>query len=245
MKKLLITIIVCFIIFNIFKIINYFYITNKTEENFNNIADSIHIKNNTIISQDNKEVIKNKEIENVNNLINQNENMFGWIYIEDTNIDYPVMKSEEYLYKDFNGNYSLSGTPFIDKNFKLDDNNIDIIHGHNMNNGTMFNNLLNYQDETFFKEHNNIKLYTKDSEKIYEVYAIIKLNITNKEDLKFYSKIDIENEKDFENYIKKIDKRVILKSKNIPKDKSNIIALSTCDNKNEENRIVLIGIEKD
>ena len=104
MKKLLITIIVCFIIFNIFKIINYFYITNKTEENFNNIADSIHIKNNTIISQDNKEVIKNKEIENVNNLINQNENMFGWIYIEDTNIDYPVMQSEEYLYKDFNEN---------------------------------------------------------------------------------------------------------------------------------------------
>lgn len=243
MKKLIIVIIIFFILFNIYKIANYFYITNKTEKEFNNLAENVHIENNVEIAEENEEIVKSEEIKNINNLINKNQDMFGWIHIEDTNIDYPVMKSEEYLYKDFNGNYSLSGTPFIDKNFKLG-NTIGIIHGHNMKNGTMFNNLLNYQDETFFKQHNNIKLYTKDNEKIYEVYAIIELNITNEEDLKFYSKINIENDKDFKNYIEKIDEKAILKSKNIPKDNSNIIALSTCDNNNEKNRIVVIGLEK-
>ena len=70
-----------------------------------------------------------------------NDNYKGWLKIEDTVIDYPVMKSSEddpeyYLHRDFDTNYSFSGTPFIGAGA---DENADafVIYAHNMNNGTI------------------------------------------------------------------------------------------------------------
>ena len=70
----------------------------------------------------------------------ENPDCAAWIYIEDTNINYPVMQTEEYLYKNFYGSNSKSGTPFVDSRCTLESDNI-IIYAHNMLNGTMFADL--------------------------------------------------------------------------------------------------------
>nr|WP_317358220.1 class B sortase [uncultured Tyzzerella sp.] len=250
MKKNIVNIIIVFLIIfifiNVFKIFIYFYNTNKSKETFENLSASVH---NEPLENKEKPIDNDKndntEIDNINHMLEQNEDMLGWIYIDKTTIDYPVMNSDKYLYKDFNGNYSISGTPFVDKIPNINNGaNINIIHGHNMNNGTMFNPLLNYLDEDFFNNHKNIKFYTKDTEKLYEVYAVISLDVSKPQDVKFYDKINIEDDEDFKKYIKEIDKKAILKSNNLLENKRDIIALSTCDNYKDENRIVVLAIEK-
>lgn len=250
MKKNIVNIVIVFLIIfifiNLFKIINYVYNTNKSKETFENLSANIHnkpIENKKEIEE--KEINNNTEIDNINNMLEQNKDMLGWIYIDKTTVDYPVMNSDKYLYKDFNGSYSISGTPFIDKIPNINSGaNVNIIHGHNMNNGTMFNPLLNYLDEEFFNSHKNIKFYTKDTEKLYEVYAVVGLDVSKEEDVKFYDKINIKDEEDFKNYIKEIDKKAILKSNNLAENIGDVVALSTCDNYKDENRIVILAIEK-
>ncbi|MGL4759936.1 MAG: class B sortase [Sarcina sp.] len=97
-----------------------------------------------------------------------------WISIENTNVNYPVVQGTDnssYLTKDFYQIESSSGTVFLDyKNtFKSDFNNI--IYGHNMKNGTIFNNVEKFKNPTFFKENNKIILTDANSKYTYEVFS--------------------------------------------------------------------------
>ena len=73
-----------------------------------------------------------------------NNDCFGWLSISGTNINYPVMHTpnnpQEYLHKNFYGEYSQNGVPFLDSRCAEDSSNL-IVYGHNMNNGTMFADL--------------------------------------------------------------------------------------------------------
>ena len=101
----------------------------------------------------------------VSNLLSMNSECFGWISISGTNINHPVMhtpsKPQKYLNKNFYGEYSYSGTPFLDARCSADSTNL-IIYGHHMNNGTMFADLCNYTDYSYFTEHPTVVLETKD-----------------------------------------------------------------------------------
>lgn len=79
-------------------------------------------------------------------LFAQNSDCVGWLCIPDTVVDYPVMHTPEnpqkYLRRNFYGEYSQSGTPFLDSRCGMDSDNL-IIYGHNMRNDTMFGSLQN------------------------------------------------------------------------------------------------------
>ena len=98
-----------------------------------------------------------EETERGENLFEKNSDMICWIDIEGTKISYPVMYTpndpEHYLHRDFNGEYSYSGLPFLDSRCDIDKSSNLIIYGHNMKNSTMFSQLLNYEDYDFWKEH--------------------------------------------------------------------------------------------
>lgn len=89
----------------------------------------------------------------------QNPDFFGWISIEDTKINYPVMHTpddpEYYLRRDFYGGYSQSGVPFLSASCYEGCGNY-LIYGHNMNNGTMFASLLSYADRDYWEKHPTI-----------------------------------------------------------------------------------------
>lgn len=78
-----------------------------------------------------------------------NTDLFGWIHIEGTVVDYPVMHSpdepERYLRKNLNGEYSLSGVPFMAADCYEGCGNY-ILYGHNMKNGSMFHTIMSYAD---------------------------------------------------------------------------------------------------
>ena len=107
-----------------------------------------------------------------------NSDIVGWIRIDDTNIDYPILASRDntqYLKKDYKGDYSPSGSIFLDyrNDIHLTDDYF-VIYGHNMAKGLMFSDIKKFQKKDFFQEHSTGKLYALDG--VYEL-EIISFNI--------------------------------------------------------------------
>ena len=102
-----------------------------------------------------------EEKEESDNLFEKNIDYRGWIKIDNTNINYPILQgqdNEEYLYKDINNEYIVSGSIFMNYlNNGFDDQNT-VLFGHNMKNGTMFANLKKYKEEDFFYNNNDIEI---------------------------------------------------------------------------------------
>ena len=117
---------------------------------------------------------------NVKKLKEMNSDCIGWIYIEDTKVNYPVMytpqEAEKYLRKNFYGKYSTGGVPFIDIRCPLNSKNL-IIYGHNMKNGTMFGGLKNYLNEDYRKAHKTIEFETAEGCWYYEVVDVKLTNV--------------------------------------------------------------------
>ena len=127
--------------------------------------------------------------QNLSKLFAMNADCIGWLCIPGTAVDYPVMHTPEnpqkYLRRNFYGEYSQSGVPFLDGRCSLDCDNL-IIYGHNMKNGTMFSDLTRYADQSFRSEHPIIELVTAGGKQIYTVSDI---RITDTSD-KWYSEIN-------------------------------------------------------
>lgn len=105
-----------------------------------------------------------------------NPDWIGWIKIEGTQFSYPVMQrkgdSEYYLHRDFDGDYSFYGTPFLDSRCTLDSDNC-IIYGHNINGGRMFGKLHAYAGENYYRKHPEVKLRAGQERRRYEIVSVI------------------------------------------------------------------------
>lgn len=119
-------------------------------------------------------------LERYQQLHEQNADMAGWIRIDGTQIDYPVMYTGDdfYLSHGFNKEESKSGTPFIDKRCTLLPFGTNtIIYGHHMKNGTMFAELERYQDESYYQDHPTIQFDTLYEQREYEIIAVFESQI--------------------------------------------------------------------
>ena len=119
---------------------------------------------------------------NLTPLFEANRDCIGWICIPNTAVNYPVMftpkEPQKYLRKNFEGEYSVSGVPFLDGNSTPECDNL-IIYGHNMKNGTMFSDITQYRDKAYCEEHPYIELETADGLKVYQVFAVVCLKKTD------------------------------------------------------------------
>ena len=89
----------------------------------------------------------------------ENTDMAGWLQVEGTNINYPVMRGDDYLYRNFTGDYSDSGSLFVEEDWTEDDM-CTLIYGHNMwMYGTMFNPLHSFAEKDFFQNNRTIRFY--------------------------------------------------------------------------------------
>ena len=94
------------------------------------------------------------------NKYRENPDMAGWLQVDGTNINYPVMKGDEYLFRNFAGEYDDSGSLFVAEDW-TDEDLCTLIHGHNMwMYGTMFHPLHSFADDGFFRRNRTIRFYT-------------------------------------------------------------------------------------
>ena len=168
-------------------------------------------------------------------LYEMNHDCVGWITIPDTQIDYPVMYTpgdyEKYLYKDFEGRYLFRGLPFMAENTLLNKSQNYIIYGHNMNDGTAFNNLRKFRDSKWIEDgHKYCYFNTAFAEGIYEVMAVVITKIYTVEDKCFkYYKYDGElTEDEFNTYVYYMKKLSSYKSDVEAYWGDQLLSLSTC-----------------
>lgn len=120
------------------------------------------------------------ETETVNfyELMEINPDIYAWIYIPNTNVDYPIAQSEKgvsdsfYLDHNVYKNYQFSGTIYSEKqNAKDFSDPCTVLYGHNMLNGSMFASLHNFNDKEFFDNNNTIFVFTEDKLYTYLIYS--------------------------------------------------------------------------
>lgn len=214
----------------------------KDKTNNSKIAEQI--KDTVIVEENNEDGNENGYTVDFNKLKEQNNETIAWLKINNTNVEYPVVKGTNnsfYLNHSFDKSKNSAGWIFADYKNKFDntDKNI-VIYGHNMRDGSMFGSMLNILDAKWYEneENTNITLYTENEKCIYKVFSIYKI-----ENEDYYIKTEFKNDNEFEEFVKNLKKRSI-KDFNVDISKDdNILTLSTCANNNKY-RIVLHAIKE-
>lgn len=180
-------------------------------------------------------------------LYEENEDMVGWLKIDDTRIDYPVMYSpldpEKYLHADFDGNYFFGGVPFVDANCTMDSDNL-LIYGHNMLDGSMFRSLIQYENRSYWEKHPTIRFDTIYQEQEFEVLAAFYDRVyrqTEEDVFKFYKFIDAEDAADFDNAIAKFREKALYDTGVTANYGDQLITLVTCAYHVENGRFVVVA----
>lgn len=133
------------------------------------------------------------------------KDIYAWIYIPNTNVDYPVLQhsteSEFYLTHNMYGNKASEGSIFTQYyNHKDFNDNHTVIYGHNMKNGSMFKTLHYYMEESFFEENPYIYLYLEKETRVYRIFAAYEYS-----DEHLLLSYDMEDSTVYEAYLEKIE----------------------------------------
>jgi sortase B len=209
----------------------------KDKTNNNKIVEQI--KSTVIVEENNEDGNENGYTVDFNKLKEQNNETIAWLKINNTNIEYPVVKGTNnsfYLNHSFDKSKNSAGWIFADYKNKFDntDKNI-VIYGHNMRDGSMFGSMLNILDAKWYEneENTNITLYTENEKCIYKVFSIYKIESED-----YYIKTEFSDDNNFEQFVNTIKKRSIKEfNTDVSKD-DNILTVSTCANNNKY-RVVL------
>ena len=181
----------------------------------------------------------------------ENEDTVGWLTIQGTKIDYPVMYTpqdpEKYLHLGFDQKYSFAGLPFIDANCSLDPESDNlIIYAHNMLDGSMFRSLMKYEQKSYWQQHPTVKLDLWDEEREYEVLAALRDRVYYKTEncFKFYKFIDAESEDSYREAIDYYKTHACYDTGVTAQPGDRLITLVTCAYHTDNGRFVVVAREK-
>ena len=168
-----------------------------------------------------------------------NPDVVGWVLIEGTNVNYPIVKSAdnaEYLKLTFEGERSSCGSIFMERENSPDfSDKTTFIYGHNMKDGSMFHTLNDYSDEQFYKEHPTVYIFTPESTK---VCKIVSAHVTANSSTSY--QIGFGTQADYEAYLN-TEKRISMYDTGIvPQMDKNTIVLSTCRGTTSSQRFILV-----
>lgn len=166
-----------------------------------------------------------------------NPDYIGWIIIEGTQINYPIVQASDndyYLHRLFDGTENFSGTLFAD--YRCEDSfgsGNTIIHGHNMKNGSMFAGLLKYREEWFYNSHKTFSVYTEEGEIVYEVFAIYATDPISTSYV-----VDFGSDEEYVNWMNAMYEQSTVKPAVDLNADTRVLTLSTCVN-NSANRLII------
>ena len=177
-----------------------------------------------------------------------NQELVGWVSIPNSGVDVQVVQSpnnSDYLKKDFYGNYSRYGCPFLDYRNQtrfLDQNTI--IYGHHMSDGLIFAELSKYKDIDGFLESPVINFDTLYNSYTFKIYAVIITNSREEDDNGYvfnYTVTSFASTDNFDSYIKALDERKLYTTGVDINSADKLITLSTCTYEFTDARLVIIG----
>lgn len=267
-KQIILVITVADIILFILFIVGITYIVQYFKDSQNNkqiydeiIIDATNIENNETDQQvlnehieDNVESVQTVEIsENMQKVITlkqENQDVIGWIQIDNTIINYPLLQStnkdkDYYLTHNYKNEKTKYGSIYLNKLSDISNvNSNSIIYGHNMKDEQMFNTLLKYENQDFYNEHKTIKIATEKEESEYLIVCAFKSRIfyQNEQDVfRYYNYTNFEDEKTYNEYIKNCKQIQLYDTGVTATYGEQLITLITCEYSQENGRMVVVA----
>lgn len=228
---------ICFIIFAIVLcyLIYNFNVDTQDQKQFDDMAQTVTLEEDSDTESDS----------GITDLINKNSDCIGWLRINGTKIDYPVMQTKDnpqfYLRRDFNKQYSYLGTPFMDSRCDMNYDNNLIVYGHNMKDGKMFADLLKYRNKEYCESHNIINFITPIEVRKYEIIAVCKV----KSDDEWYGYTCQKDKESFNNLISHIKDKSLYQIDKSVEYGDYFLTLSTCEYSQTNGRLIVIAKRSD
>lgn len=229
-KKLIILLIelvfIVLLIFSVYKIYNWYKDNKQNKQILKDISDDIKIE-------------KDEYIVNFEKLKQQNQDTVAWLKVNSTNIEYPVVKTNDndyYLTHNFQKEYNLGGWVFADykNNFDGNDKNI-VIYGHNMKDSSMFGTLKNTLKPEWQNDESNfsITLITENSTDTYKVFSTYRVKVEE-----YYIKTSFGTDDEYIKFLSTIKQRSNKYYNETLDNNDQILTLSTCDSNNKYRVVV-------
>ncbi len=193
-------------------------------------------------------------------LYKQNSDMVGWLSVEDTVIDYPVMQTMDdeqyYLRRSFEKEDNKNGCLIMDTDSVVGEGSREhgyteskepssnlIIHGHNMKSGNMFGKLFLYEEEAYGKEHNIICFDSLYEKREYELISVFYSQVyyQHEEVFKFYKFFQADTQEEFDDWYNNIKQMSLYDTGVEAEFGDEFITLSTCSYHVEDGRFVVVG----
>lgn len=233
----------------------YYYFSDRTQANYENLAQ---LKGNTTLAAgaspgitvhhtEEEDEVDLEVLEEYQTLYNKNKRLIGWLKIDDTNIDYPVMQTtnnEYYLDHNYSQEYDKNGSLFLDKDCDVVHRSTNlIIYGHHMKSGKMFGNLNKYSSEDYCKAHSTIQFDTIYEKGTYEVMYVFRSRIYNEDEVvfKYYQFLDAASEKEFNSNMQEMAALSLYDTGVTASYGDELLTLSTCDSSETDGRFVVVA----
>lgn len=240
--------VVCFGYFGL-----YYFQSTRTGMNYENLAE---LKGNRTLSQLNvgNGVTVHRTSEDMPDILDEyitlfekNKKLIGWLKIDDTIIDYPVMQTSDnkyYLEHNFNQEHDKNGSLFLDCSCSVYPRSTNlIIYGHHMKSGQMFGQLQKYAKEAYYEKHKVIQFDTIYEKGTYEVMYVFRSQVYNEDDLvfKYYQFINANSGTEFQSYMEEMKKISLYDTGVTAGYGDSLLTLSTCDNSQKDGRFVVVA----
>ncbi len=221
------------------------YETESTKEVIQNISEDEEEAIEENIEEQKNET---ERMLQVKELQQQNADIIGWIEIENTNINYPVLQGTDnsyYMTHNYKKEKSKNGSIFLnaDYNWNIPSNNL-LIYGHNLGNGMMFQELLKYEKESFYQEHPVIRFTTVEEDAEYEIISAFKSRVYYKSEknvFRYYFFLNSESEEEYNQFVKNAKNASLYSIDATANYGDQLITLSTCSYYVEDGRFAVVG----
>ena len=265
MHKIIYLLLTILIILSLIYIIKYFLIKQEAKAQ-SNLLNAIEIyEKEKINNEETQNFTKNEEVAEekieeekqqtermvqVKQLKEQNADIVGWLEIENTNINYPVLQGADnryYMTHNYKKEKSKNGSIFLnaDYNWNIPSNNL-LMYGHNLGNGMMFQELLKYEKESFYQEHPIIRFTTTEEDAQYEIISVFKSRVYHKSEknvFRYYFFLNNESEEEYNQFVKNAKNASLYPIDATASYGDQLITLSTCSYHIEDGRFAVVGRE--
>lgn len=180
-------------------------------------------------------------------LYNKNKSLIGWVKIDDTIIDYPVMQTvnnEYYLTHNLEQEYDKNGSIFMDTDCDVLKPSMNlIIYGHHMKSGKMFGDLDKYSSKKYFEEHPYIQFDTLYEKGTYAIMYVFRSRVYNENEItfKYYQFIDANSAEEFDSYMDEMSALSLYDTGVTAGYGDRLLTLSTCDSSEKDGRFVVVA----
>ena len=248
--------IILILLIGILTISSYFIIKefaeNKKEAKVYKDLQQIVIENNTdsdttnVVTETEKSKEESSNKYNLENIAKINSDVIGWIKIENTNIDYPVMQNGDYyLHRNIYKNYSSYGTPYLAEYCNIQYSDNLIIYGHHMNDNSMFAQLDDYKKNSFYNKHKFIKFYSyyngQTIEKNYEIALVFKTVVYSDKGFKYFNYTNFNDIQELNEFVDNCKNLQCYDTGVDINYGDKLITLSTCEYSQKNGRMVIVA----